>query len=688
MPGDRQVRKAADATERSTLADQPARTLPLSLMDLGQDSLAGLSGHVLAPEREHQTPASGVAPTSGDDDIVRIGFAAFSAACLLLAWNETFAELFCPAQPQLRRGMRFASIARRMAAMEMYRHPEGQAFLTHQVSQGRNVASRMHLRDAGGRLLNVASEPLPDGGWLMLVTEITSGSAALVTGSPARSAPLESILASIPHGICVYAPDGRLQMMNPAYVEIMKGAPISIGETVDEIIVRRAAAGEFGPGDPQDILRREKSRDLGRPGMRRRVRPNGTVIDVRTAPLPGGGHMSVVTDITQLNRAEEEAARRAGEMDVMLASIRHGIVLMSADHRVVASNPVATELLGQDPRLLRPGSNLADILRQLLATGDFGDHPDPQTFVRERLELDRRRPHASTLHTAKDRHLEVRSDPTSDGGFVLTLTDVTDEVRTEAELRNAKRAAEASNQAKSRFLATMSHELRTPLNAVIGFSDALMREATGISDPAQIGEFAQEINEAGRQLLSLVNNILDVARIDAGRFDLAADRIDLGRLLQIAARQFGQAARAAELTLSVDVEDNIPELRADERRLQQVVAHLLSNAVKFTGAGGSVVLSARADGLQWLRIQVADTGIGIAEADLGRVFEPFTQVEASLDRRFQGAGLGLYVSKALVEAQGGQLILTSKVGTGTLAEIRLPLKAQADASAPGREDNA
>ena len=144
--------------------------------------------------------------------------------------------------------------------------------------------------------------------------------------------------------------------------------------------------------------------------------------------------------------------------------------------------------------------------------------------------------------------LDIRSDPTPDGGWVSTFTDVTEARAAQDELRRAKEAAEAANQAKSRFLATMSHELRTPLNAVIGFSDALLREAANPTR-AQVAEFATQINEAGRQLLGLINSILDVARIEAGRFDLASDRVDVGRLIRQCVRQADAAAQAAEITL-------------------------------------------------------------------------------------------------------------------------------------------
>jgi signal transduction histidine kinase len=267
--------------------------------------------------------------------------------------------------------------------------------------------------------------------------------------------------------------------------------------------------------------------------------------------------------------------------------------------------------------------------------------------------------------------LEGHSQPIPGGGFVSTFTDITAARNAEIELRRAKHAAESANQAKSRFLATMSHELRTPLNAVIGFSDTLLHEAAHPS-PQRVAEFAHQINDAGRQLLNLINIILDVARIEAGRFDMASDQVDVDRLVMDCLRQANAAAQAAEIVLATDLHPGLPAVRADERRLAQVLNHLLSNAVKFTGSGGVVTAAAEIDHTGDLVISVTDTGIGIAEADIERAFEPFTQLDSTLARRFEGAGIGLYMSRALAEGHGGRLRLHSRPGEGTTAELRLP----------------
>ena len=289
--------------------------------------------------------------------------------------------------------------------------------------------------------------------------------------------------------------------------------------------------------------------------MRRRRRPNGTVVDVRTAPLPTGGFVSVVTDITPLTQAEAELSRRAEEMAAMLASIRHGVMLWGPDHRLIASNAIVAELMNHPPGLLTPGRTQDEILDNMLRRGEFGEGPAGQRRWPQALRTrDRSTTYIRTMHLRSGRIIEIRSDPTPGGGWLSTYSDVTEARHAEEELRRAKESAEAANQAKSRFLATMSHELRTPLNAVIGFSDALLREATNPA-PARVAEFARQINESGRNLLGLINIILDVARIEAGRFDLASDLVDVERLVRTAVRQADAAAQAAEITLTTEFAD-------------------------------------------------------------------------------------------------------------------------------------
>lgn len=601
---------------------------------------------------------------------LRTGLAAFGPDSRLLFANPRFVELFGLTIEQPAPGTPFLELLDALANREEFAAVDNADFLDSQRVLDRSHPSSMRRVLPNGEVIDIVSDPLPDGGWTMAITEI-SPLVRAEDEARRRAGMLQSIVDAVPHGIAVYSADRHVTMFNRAYSDVMSGAPLSVGDHLIDVIRRRAAAGEYGAGDLEQIVLQQLAFDVTRPQNRKRQRPNGVMVDVRTTPLPDGGYISVVTDISPLTEAEAELSRRAEDLAVMLSSIRHGVLLWGPDRRLIASNATASELLAQSPGQLAPGQSQDTVLENMLARGVFGSGLGAPAEAEALRTANATRPYQRQFLSSSGRALDFRSEPTPTGGSVSTLTDVTEARAAEDELRRAKEAAEAANHAKSRFLATMSHELRTPLNAVIGFSDALLQDAASPSRE-RIVEYAGQINDAGRQLLGLINIILDVARIESGRFDFASDTVDIARVVRNSVRQADTAAQVAEITLVTDLPADLPAVLADERRLQQALSHLLSNAVKFTEPGGTVTVGASIAEDGRLLLFVRDTGIGIPEQDLERVFEPFIQLDGSLSRRFQGAGLGLYMSRALVRGHGGELTLRSLPGAGTNAEIRLP----------------
>lgn len=239
------------------------------------------------------------------------------------------------------------------------------------------------------------------------------------------------------------------------------------------------------------------------------------------------------------------------------------------------------------------------------------------------------------------------------------------------ELSSAKLEAEASNQAKSRFLASMSHELRTPLNAVIGFSQLIAEKAYGpVSD--QYAEYARDINESGHHLLTLVNDVLDYSRIEAGKAALNEQQVDLGRVAALVQRMMQATADAAGVGLACDMPRPPPPLLADERAIRQILINLASNAIKFTRSGGTVTLSAAVEPDRRILLSVVDTGIGMDPAAVPRALEPFSQLHGDLSRSHAGAGLGLSLVKALAQLHGATLVIRTAPGQGTAVHIRFP----------------
>ena len=258
----------------------------------------------------------------------------------------------------------------------------------------------------------------------------------------------------------------------------------------------------------------------------------------------------------------------------------------------------------------------------------------------------------------------------SDGGMVLTFTDVTALKSRECELAEAKLAAESASRLKSQFLATMSHELRTPLNAILGFSEVIRDRVFGQS-PEKYSEYAGSIHTSGKHLLSLISEILDLSKIEAGSYVLDIATIDLRDVVEDALKIIESAAKKS----GVEIHCTLPEVAvlvsADDRSIRQIALNLLANAVKFTPKGGDITVDVRALGAM-SEFTVTDTGIGIAKEHAETVFELFRQVDSSISRRHEGTGLGLAISKRLVEMHGGTITLESEVAVGTSVRVCLP----------------
>jgi signal transduction histidine kinase len=242
---------------------------------------------------------------------------------------------------------------------------------------------------------------------------------------------------------------------------------------------------------------------------------------------------------------------------------------------------------------------------------------------------------------------------------------------TNEQLRAAKEKAEFADRTKAEFLANMSHELRTPLNAIIGFAEVMGQALMGPLD-AKYRDYASEIHGAGRHLLDIINDILDLSKIEAGRLELREETLELREVVAACRRVVSPRAETAGVTLSFDLRPGLPLVRADELRLKQIVLNVLTNAVKFTPAGGTVSLSAAADAAGGVVIAIRDTGIGMKPEDIAVALEPFRQIDSQLSRRYEGTGLGLPLVKRLSELHGGRLDIESAPGQGTTVSISLP----------------
>jgi two-component system, cell cycle sensor histidine kinase DivJ len=276
------------------------------------------------------------------------------------------------------------------------------------------------------------------------------------------------------------------------------------------------------------------------------------------------------------------------------------------------------------------------------------------------------------LEQALENPRDAETTATSEAEVVAVMRDVTDRKIQEQALDLARTTAEQADAAKTRFLATMSHELRTPLNAIIGFSEMIVQEDVLLIDAARRKEYAQLINDSGQHLLSVVNGILDMSKMEAGSFEISPEPFAPRPALLNCCNLLALKARENGIDLVIRAPDDLPHINGDPRAFRQIVLNLVSNAIKFTERGGSVTVSAAVEGLR-LELRVADTGVGIGVEDLKRIGDPFFQAGKTYQRRHEGTGLGLSIVKSLVSLHSGDMIVQSKIDEGTTIIITLPV---------------
>ena len=412
------------------------------------------------------------------------------------------------------------------------------------------------------------------------------------------------------------------------------------------------------------------------------------------------GSVGVSREISKRKALEDSLEAKTQLLNTAIENMNQGLCVFDAELKLVLCNQHFLRMFEYPPKFGRPGTRLIDIIRFDIARGEYGPG-DPEELMAHRLELahragtftfERIRPDGTMLH------VERHSMP--GGGLVATYTDLTEARQSETQLRDyvnqlefvrarleeqsarlaelaedlseQKTRAEKASRAKSRFVANMSHELRTPLNAIIGFSDLIETEAMGPIGNPRYKSYAADIRNSGQHLLGLINDILDFSKADADRLSLLEETVDLAELLDGTVRMMLPRAAHENVKLLLEPVPGGLCLRADGKRLKQVVLNLLSNAIKYTPASGRVTLAAALDGTGALVLTVRDTGVGIAEADQQKVLEAFVQVDNAPNRTHEGTGLGLPLAKRLVELHGGTLKLESRLGQGTAVRIVLP----------------
>ncbi|MCG8594830.1 MAG: CHASE2 domain-containing protein [Kiloniellales bacterium] len=378
-------------------------------------------------------------------------------------------------------------------------------------------------------------------------------------------------------------------------------------------------------------------------------------------------------DITVQRRAE--AARKAAQrrLEEAIGAMRDGFAMFDAESRLLLCNTRFRDLHAIGWQTPLEGRTHEDILRAFAAESPAHQlRESRESWIGRQLARHKGARRSFEAELAEGTVARISQHRTRDGGLVCVYTDVTELHRRQQELLVAKEEAEAARRSMSGFLANMSHELRTPLNAIIGFSSMMKDEMVGPLGDKAYKSYANDIHASGSLLLDIINDVLDVSKIEAGKHRIEEDQVQVGQLLNSCLRLIGTRASAAGLSLERRSDLDELELRADPRALKQILLNLLSNAIKFTPRGGRIELVVLHDAEGDVLFQVSDDGIGMAAEDIPRALAVFGQIESDLASRHQGTGLGLPLAQRLTEMHGGTLELESAPGRGTNVTVRLP----------------
>jgi len=380
-----------------------------------------------------------------------------------------------------------------------------------------------------------------------------------------------------------------------------------------------------------------------------------------------------ITEITDRMRAEDALHRSQGQIEAISDNSPSHIYAMDTESRLLMVNKSYQKFYGiTNEDALSEGIITwlgADNAKLLLAA----DQKALTTGKPVELQME------VIFADGKKKSLQINRFPIFDNEYRIigiggVDNDISEQKVAEQRLVAAMLAAEGANRAKSEFVANMSHELRTPLNAIIGFSEIMAREFLGPIGLPKYHEYAGDINAAGTHLLGIINNMLDLSKIEAGMFELHEETIDVQQALDTCLTVVKGQAEKYGVEIETNALSNLPDLYADERNLKQILLNLLTNAIKFTPAGGKITIDIRSRHNEGYFFKVTDTGIGIAAEDIPMVLSPFGQVESAISRTQQGTGLGLPLTKSMVEMHGGSFDLQSTFGAGTTVTVRFPVE--------------
>jgi len=547
----------------------------------------------------------------------------------------------------------------------------------------RDFVYRLRRADGSQQWIKVSGRPIfassgRFAGYRGTGTEVTSEIESALRARAAERRLVDAIESS-PWAFAMFDQMDRLALCNSRYRQTFEPSEQdtpAFGKSFEAIVRARVESGAIltGGGDPEAWIAKRIAHHRNPSGAFEINYRNGQWLQVIEQRTPEGYTISIFSDVTALKEREDAMRKSEEQFRLAFEAAPIGMAIVDIDGRYLRVNPELCRLFGYTEAELKT-KHFYEITHSDLHEAARKTNAQLVSGELDRIEIERR-------YIAKDGHIvhalarvcAVRDASGRPVQFLSQVIDMTARKEAGDELVAAKEQAELANRSKSEFLANMSHELRTPLNAIIGFSEIVAGELFGPIGAPRYVEYAHDIHTSGIHLLSIISDILDLSKIEAGRRELTESTIDLHEAAESSLRLVrGRAENGGVRLVNGIARGAMPRLLADERAVKQILLNLLSNAVKFTPEGGRVSIGAELRGDGSLAICVDDTGIGIACEDIPRALAPFSQVDSALTRRYEGTGLGLPLVKSLIELHGGRLELESEEGKGTLASVVFPI---------------
>jgi len=542
--------------------------------------------------------------------------------------------------------------------------------LAERARQTQVAQSESHHIVVGGqrRLIEFTEQPL-DGaqeivGFARDFTDLETIQAELARHVAAHGEVLENVAVAV----AIFNAEARLSFFNSAFAQLWRleedwlAAEPSLDELLERLRERRRLP-EYA--DFRAFKRQQLAMftSLLQPQEELLHLPDERTLRLVVSPHPFGGLTFVYEDVTDKLALERSYNTLIEVQQETLDNLYEAVAVLGTDGRLKLWNPAYAQIWKLSAADLAGNLHVSDLVEKTRAFFEFGDSPEDWPALKERIieRLTGRKETSGRLHRSDGSILHASIVPLPDGNVLLSYLDVTDSTRVERALRERNEALETAGRLKSEFIANVSYELRTPLNAIIGFAEILANQYFGELNPRQL-DYSRGILDSSHRLMSLINDILDLATIEAGYMTLETQEIDIHAMMSGVLALSRERARNKNLALNFDCPTDIGVLTGDERRLRQALFNLISNAINFTPGGGSITLSARRTEGE-IALAVIDTGVGVPHEDQVRIFEKFER--GSPLARQSGPGLGLSLVKSFIELHGGRVELASSPGSGT-----------------------